>query len=95
MDLPTPETEKDEKGEYVDDLHTLARAQAYIKRMFGEDEAIDYMINECKKYAQLGRFSEHTYDYANKELPQLTEEEIEASLPKNWEGKPIWSYKDL
>lgn len=95
MELPTPKTKEEEKAEYITDLHTLSKAQSYIKRVFGEDEALDYMISECKKYAKDGKFSKHTYDYANKELPQLTEAEIEASLPKNWQGKPIWSHKDL
>ena len=97
MDIPTPEekTPEEEKAEYVNDLHLLSKAQSYIKRMFGEDEAIDFMITECKHYVQNGEFSKHTYDYANKELPQLTEEEVAKALPKNWQGKPIWSYKDV
>ena len=94
MELPTPDASV-EKKEYVHDLHTLSRAQNYIKKVFGEDAAIDYMIGECKNYAKDGKFSKHCYEYAEKELPQLTEEEIAATLPKNWEGKPIWSYKDV
>lgn len=98
MDLPTPDkqtTEEQEKAEYVSDLHTLAKAQAYVKKVFGEDEALDYMINECKNYAKDGKFSKHCYEYAEKGLPPLTEAEIAATLPKTWDGKPIWSYKDL
>lgn len=95
MDLPTPQTPDQEKAEYISDLHVLARAQNYIKKVFGEEEAIDYMITECENYAKTGRFSNHCYDYANKELPQLSEAEIAEILPKNWEGKPIWSYKDV
>lgn len=86
--------EQKEKQEYIKDLKTLAAAQAYIKKVFGEEEAIDYMISECKNYATSGRFSNHCYEYANKELPPLTEEEIEKALPKNWAGKPIWGYQD-
>lgn len=95
MDIPTPKTQEEEKQEYIDDLHTLARAKQYIARVFSEDEALDYMIGEIKTYVTEGKFSKHCYEYAEKEKPQLTEEELAKILPQTWDGKPIFSYKDL
>lgn len=89
------DTQEQEKKEYLDDLHTLHRAQTYIQRLFGEDAAIDYMVNECKKYVKEGTFSDHCYEYAEKELPQLTESDLANILPKTWDGKPIFSHKDV
>ena len=87
--------EQIEREEYTKDLYTLAKAQEYVKSLFGEDAALDYMINECKNYAEDGKFSSHCYEYAEKGKPPLTEEEVANSLPKTWDGKPIWSYRDL
>lgn len=95
MHLPTPETPDAERAGYVGDLQTLAKAQNYITKVFGEEEAIDYMITECKNYAKDGKFSKHCYEYAEKELPQLTEAEIAAILPKDEDGNPIWGHKKV
>jgi len=93
MNLPNPLEQ--EKDEYVKDLHTLHKAETYLKRLFGEEAALDYLISECTKYAKEGKFSDHCYEDAAKELPELTEAEIAATLPQNWDGKPIFSYRDI
>lgn len=87
--------EQIEREEYSKDLFLLAKAQDYIKSIFGEDEALDFMINECKNYVADGKFSKYVYEYAEKGKPPLTEEEVAATLPKTWDGKPIWSYRDF
>lgn len=94
MDIPVPDKEQ-EKKEYIDDLHTLQRAKIHIEKTIGEEEAIDYMISEIKNYVTDGKFSKHCYEYAEKENPQLTEEQLAEILPKTWDGKPIFSYRDL
>lgn len=93
--LPSPQTPEQEKAEYVSDLHKLAAAKAYITRVFGEEDSMDFMIGEIKEYVTSGKFSKYVEEYALKEKPPLTEAEIAATLPKTWDGKPIWSYKDL
>jgi hypothetical protein len=92
MDLPTIEQEK---KEYINDLHTLAKAQRYVSTLFGDEAGVDYMITEVKKYCTEGKFSDHCYEYALKELPVLTEAEMADILPKTWDGKPIFSHKDV
>ena len=93
MDIPVPELNADEK--YRKDMHILARAQNYVARTVGEEAALDYMIGEAKKYYKDQKFSDHCYEYAEKETPQLTESELAKVLPKNDDGKPIFSYRDL
>lgn len=88
-------TLEQEKQEYIDDLHTLHRAMMHIQRIFGEREARDFMMKEVKLYVADGKFSKHCYEYAEKVPPQLTEAELAEILPKTWDGKPIFSYKDL
>lgn len=107
MELPTPDqpqvprsTLEDaeqffQSDKYREDLQVLAKAKAYIHRLFGEEESLDYMINEIKKYFSDGKFSEHCYDYAEREMPQMTEAELAARLPKTADGKPIFSWRDL
>ena len=104
MDLPTPGGKRAnlqdaenffQTAQYRSDLQILSKAQYYIKRTIGEEASIDYMISEIKNYFTDGKFSSHCYEYAEKELPQLTEEEIDNLLPKNEFGKTIYSYKDL
>jgi len=88
-------TQEQEKKAYIDDLHTLHRAKLYIARTVGDEASMDYMISEIKKYCADGKFSPHCYEYAEKELPALTESELADILPKNWQGKPIFSHKDI
>jgi len=95
MDIPVPEQELSADERYRKDMHTLARAQHYIARTVGDEAALDYMISEAKKYAKEQKFSDHCYEYAEKEPPQLTESELAEVLPKNDDGKPIFSYRDL
>lgn len=103
MQLPTPETRSTlddaeahfRSEQYKEDLQVLARAKTYIDRTIGEEAGIDYMISEIKKYFTDGKFSDHCYEYAEKEMPQLTEEQVAAILPKNDDGKPIWSWRDV
>ena len=91
MDIPVPDADE----RYRKDMHTLARAHKYIERTVGEEAALDYLIGECKKYTKEQKFSDHCYEYAEKEMPQLTEDELAEVLPKNDDGKPIFSYRDL
>ena len=93
MDIPVPEQTADDR--YREDMHTLARAQKYIERTVGEEAALDYMISEAKKYYKDQKFSDHCYEYAEKEMPQLTESQLAEILPKNDDGNPIFSYRDL
>ena len=95
MDIPVPEQPQDADTRYREDMHTLARAQKYIERTVGEEAALDYMISEAEKYYKDQKFSDHCYEYAEKEMPQLTEAELAEVLPKNDDGKPIFSYRDL
>lgn len=93
--LPAKQTPQQEKAEYVADLHKLATAKKYIARVFTEEDALDFMIKEIQEYVTTGKFSKYVDEYAAKEAPPLTEAEIAETLPKTWDGKPIWSYKDL
>jgi len=107
MELPTPNKTQEPRStledaenffqsdRYKQDLQILAKAQHYIKRTVGEEAGLEYMIREIKKYFTDGKFSDHCYEYAEKETPQFTEAEVAAMLPKNDDGKPIFSYKDL
>lgn len=107
MDLPTPENtnakhstleqaeEFFQSEKYVDDLKILAAAKNHIDKVFSQEEGLDYMISEIKRYFIDGKFSDHCYEYAEKGNPPLTEAQISELLPKNDEGKPIWSYKDV
>lgn len=103
MDLPTPDNKSSladaerffESEEYQQALKILAQAKAYIDRTVGEEAGIDYMITEIKKLFNDGRFSDHCYEYAEKEAPALTEEQIAELLPKNDDGKAIFSWRDL
>jgi hypothetical protein len=91
----TPEELQTQKEEYIQDLKTLSAAQVYVTALFGEDSGIDYVISECQNYVKNGKFSDHCYEYAQKGKPPLTEAEIAETLPKTWDGKPIWGYKDF
>lgn len=104
MELPTPEGKHStlddaeaffESDKYKEDLKLLARAKNYIDKTVGEEAGLDYMISEIKKYFTDGKFNDHCYEYAEKESPKLTDAQIAELLPKNDQGKPIWSYKDL
>ena len=102
MELPTPDqpTTGDKfyvtDEQYRKDLMTLERARAYMERIFDEDTALSYMIDEIKTYYKNeGKFSDSCYEYADKEKPQLTEAELAEILPKNDDGKPIFSWRDL
>lgn len=103
MQLPTPEKRATlddaetffQTEQYRKDLQVLAKAKAYVERVFEEESAIDYMITEIKNYFRDGKFSDHCYEYAEKEAPPLTEEEIAKLLPKGENGKAIFSWKDL
>lgn len=94
-DLPVPEENTINGEQYRKDLHTLARAKSYIARVFTEEDAIDFMIKEIKNYYNDGEFSKYVYEYAEKEKPMYTEEELAQILPKTEDGKPIFSYRDL
>lgn len=80
---------------YRDELVKLHQAQKYIEREFGEEAALDFMINECKNFAKDGEFSKYVEEYSAKTPTPLTEAEIDAALPKNEYGKAIWSHKDV
>lgn len=107
MELPTPDqpqaprsTIEDAENffqteKYREDLKILAKARAYVQALFGEDASLDYMISEIKTYFSDGKFSDHCYEYAEKELPQMTEAELAKRLPKTPDGKPIFSWRDL
>lgn len=103
MQLPTPDQKSSlqdaetffESEEYQSALKILAHAKAYIDRTVGEEAGIDYMINEIKKLFTDGKFSDHCYEYAEKEMPEMTEAELAKVLPKNDQGKPIFSWRDL
>jgi len=106
MDLPTPENNQPhstladaeaffQSEKYQEDLKVLAAAKAYLDRTLGEEAALDYMISEIKKYFTDGHFSDHCYDYAERERPAMTEAQLAEILPKTWDGKPIFSYRDL
>lgn len=95
MDLPIPEKNKEYEEEYKRALKIIADAQNYITMLFGEDAGVDYMIGECKKLTEEGKLSDHCYEYANKTHADLTASQVEKLLPKNADGKPIWSYKDM
>jgi len=102
METPTPTHSSLDQAEnffqseeYKEALKTLARAKAYVDRTVGEEAGVDYMIGEIKKLFTDGKFSDHCYEYAEKEAPQLTEAELAEVLPKNSDGKPIFSYKDI
>lgn len=106
MDLPTPgnntphsTTEDAERffqsEEYQQALKILAQAKAYIDRTVGEEAGIDYMISEIKNLFNEGKFSDHCYEYAEKEAPPLTEAQIAELLPKNDDGKAIFSWRDV
>lgn len=93
MELPTPTQTPDEQ--YREALKLIHKAQWYITMTLGEEAGLDYMIGECKKLASDGKLSDHCYEYASKSTSDLTDEQIEQILPKNEDGKAIWSYKDM
>jgi len=93
-ELPTPQEVTGDQ--YRKDLLILHKAMNHIKKLFGEESAVDYMISEVKEYVNSGKFSKHCYEYAEKNpLEDITEEELTKIVPKTWDGRPILSWRDL
>jgi len=107
VELPTPDKVGKERSTisdaeeffnseaYHEALTILAKAKAYIDKTVGKEDGLDYMISEIKKLFTDGYFSDHCYDYAEREAPPLTEAQLAEMLPKTEDGKPIFSWRDL